>query len=103
MRRALVLPVIGSWLVSGLTGPVAAQPVASDDPIEVTTDTPQYCSELAVRLHNMVQVAVIKPPREVSSLSDEGKRMCAHGQTRGGIMRLRMALLLMMQDETPRK
>jgi hypothetical protein len=43
----------------------------------------------------MVRVAETPPPEEVTSLSSEGQRMCDQGKTRGGILRLRRALLLM--------
>jgi hypothetical protein len=35
---------------------------------------------------------------EVASLSTEGKRMCHDGLTRGGILRLRRALLILEQS-----
>jgi hypothetical protein len=102
MRFAPAFPAAGLLLVIGLAGSVVAQPAASDAPMEVTSDTPEYCLQLADRLHSsMVRVAAAKMPREVPSLSNEGQKMCANGQTRGGIMRLRKALLLLMQDETP--
>ena len=43
------------------------------------------------------------PPQEVTFLSSEGQRMCDQGQTRGGILRLRRALVLMMHrsDDGP--
>ena len=71
---------------------------AATAPMELTTDTPEYCNALANRLTGMVRYAAVPPPREVSFLSTEGQRMCALGQTRAGIMRLRKALTLMMQD-----
>jgi hypothetical protein len=37
-------------------------------------------------------------PREASDLTTEGQKMCSHGQTRGGIMRLRSALMIMEKD-----
>ena len=63
----------------------------------VTSDTPQYCLQLLDRISEMVRVAETPPPEEVTSLSSEGQRMCDQGKTRGGIMRLRRALLLMTQ------
>jgi hypothetical protein len=49
----------------------------------------------------MVRVASSPPPQEVTFLSSEGQRMCDQGQTRGGILRLRRALMLMMQRAGP--
>ena len=81
----------------------AGRAIAEDDgqqaPMEVTTDTPEYCQQLADRVHTLVAVSSAKPPREVADLSVEGQKMCEHGQTRGGIMRLRQAILIMKHDK----
>jgi hypothetical protein len=66
---------------------------------EITSDTPEYCLHLFDRLSSLVRQSVRPLPREVTELSSEGQRMCDHGQTRGGIMRLRKALVLMQQVE----
>jgi hypothetical protein len=86
----VVLPAISS-------GPVAAAPdeIVQTDPMEVTTDTPQYCLHLLDRVSQLVRVATAPVPREVTDLTTEGHRMCVHGQTRSGIMRLRSALMIM--------
>ena len=63
-------------------------------PPQVTTDTPQYCLQLLDQVSEEVRVSA-HPPQEVSNLSTEGQRMCDQGQTRGGIMRLRRALVLL--------
>jgi hypothetical protein len=63
--------------------------------MEVTSDTPEYCLELLDRVSELVRLAATPTPREVTDLTTEGHRMCAHGQTRGGIMRLRSALMIM--------
>jgi hypothetical protein len=65
--------------------------------LEITSDTPEYCLHLLDRLSSLVRQAVQPPPHEVTDLSSEGQRMCDHGQPRGGIMRLRRALVLMQQ------
>lgn len=91
----------GLLLAVGLATTVLAQPASPQAPMEVTTDTPEYCIQLLDRVHSMVQLAIAKPPHEVSFLSSEGQKMCAQGQTRGGIMRLRQAIMLMMHDEEP--
>jgi hypothetical protein len=65
-------------------------------PAQVTTDTPQYCLQLLDEVSELVRVRT-NPPEEVSNLSTEGQRMCDQGQTRGGIMRLRRALILLRQ------
>ena len=89
-------------LASRLAGSAVAQPVSSQAPMEVTTDTPAYCRYLADRLHILVQAAHVPPSHEVADLSTEGQRMCTVGQTRPGIMRLRLALMLIThKDDAP--
>jgi hypothetical protein len=73
--------------------------MAQAAPPEITTDTPEYCIQLQERFDNLRLTAPMPPPTEVLDLSVEGQRMCDHGQTRGGIMRLRSALRIMMQRE----
>lgn len=78
------------------SGPIAAQDqIVQSNPMEVTSDTPEYCLYLLDRVSQMVRVATVPTPREVTDLTTEGHRMCAHGQTRSGIMRLRSALMIM--------
>ena len=74
-------------------GPAAAQNLSN--PLEVTSDTPEYCLHLLDRVSEMVREATAPVPRDVTDLTTEGHRMCEHGQTRGGIMRLRSALMMM--------
>jgi len=90
------------WLGLALpANPAVAETGLQQAPMEVTTDTPEYCHQLADRVHTL-EVASGKPPREVSDLSVEGQKMCDHGQTRGGIMRLRQAILIMKHDAPTR-
>jgi hypothetical protein len=95
IMRTVSLGAASVWL--GAT-PLASQP----PPQRVTSDTPEYCLHLLDRVSEMVRVANSPPPHEVTFLSSEGQRMCVQGQTRGGILRLRRALMLMIhQDEGP--
>ena len=81
---------------------LAAAPVAGQSPPQrVISDTPEYCLELLDRVSEMVRVASIPPPEEVGLLSSEGQRMCDQGQTRGGIVRLRRALMLLTHQAGP--
>jgi hypothetical protein len=64
-------------------------------PMEVTTDTAEYCQHLLHRIRSLARVATVPVPHDVADLTSEGKQMCDNGQTRGGIMRLRSALMLM--------
>lgn len=72
-----------------------AQILVQSGPMEVTTDTPAYCQELLLRVGNLIRLATVPVPREVTDLTSEGQRMCDHGQTRGGIMRVRSALMML--------
>jgi hypothetical protein len=89
-----------SVIALGLTGfgvilPACAQ---SRDPI-VTSDSPEYCGVLMNRISGITRATTAPLPTEVAVLSEEGERMCVHGQTRGGILRLRRALEIMRRGE----
>jgi hypothetical protein len=87
--------VIGLGLLALMLG---AAPVSGQQrPQQVTSDTPEYCLRLFDRVSELVRV-VESPPPEVTSLSSEGQKMCDQGQTRGGILRLRRALLMLTQQ-----
>jgi hypothetical protein len=88
--------VFGVGLGAGLLGamPVVGQP----PPQQVISDTPEYCLRLADRLSELARAAPNPPSYEITSLSIEGQRMCNQGQTRGGLLRLRRALALMLQN-----
>lgn len=82
---ALLLCVSAAWPLSPLSGQPAPQ--------QVTTDTPQYCLVLLDRVSGLARGLAAPPPPEVTTLSAAGQQMCDRGQTRGGIMRLREALV----------
>jgi hypothetical protein len=103
MRAFLIVSLLlasGGWFAM-LDQRVAAQQAHDPAPMEVTTDTPEYCVYLQDRIHALILAASAPPPHEAANLSTEGQRMCEHGQTRGGIMRLRRALLLIQRDDPP--
>jgi hypothetical protein len=91
----LVLPAVIS--VSG--GPITArgQQRLTPKPFEITTDTREYCLHLLDRVSDLVRLSAEPIPPEVTSLSAEGEQLCDHGQPKGGILRLRRALLMMEQ------
>ena len=80
-------------LVSVLPG--FAQVPPQSGPMEITTDTPEYCRQLLHRVGDLVRLAATPVPVEVTDLTSEGQRMCDRGQTRGGIMRVRSALMIL--------
>src|SRR4029077_5967576 len=89
----------GRGVALAVAMPVVGQP----PPQQVTSDTPEYCMQLLNRISELARMAPLPPPTEVASLSMEGQRMCRQGQTRGGLLRLRRALALLLQkgDEEP--
>jgi hypothetical protein len=84
----------------GLTGFAVLAPAYAQtrDPI-VTSDTPEYCGVLMDRITGITRATAEPPPTEAAALSEEGERMCVHGQTRGGILRLRRALEIMLHGD----
>lgn len=94
-RLAGLLCCLGCGVLLRATA-VRAQEAA---PERVTSDTPEYCLRLFDHVSALVRIAPDPPPEEVTNLSTEGQRMCVHGQTRGGILRLRRALVLMREHE----
>lgn len=86
-------------LPSVSAGPVAAQvTVVQAPPVEITTDTPEYCQQLLTRIGERIRIATAPVPHEVTDLTTEGRDMCARGHPRGGIMRLRSALMILKND-----
>ena len=98
LTRAATLAVIGSCVA---LGPLGVPIVDGQTPVEqVTTDTPEYCLHLLERLR---QIERGRPPsQDVAFLSDEGRRMCDHGQIRAGITRLRRAMQIMLGSSAER-
>lgn len=89
---------LGLVLLGGAWGGVSGAPAGAESgPIVVTTDTPEYCHKLLDRISEAIQSTGSPAPVEVASLSTEGMQMCSSGLTRGGILRLRRALLLLEQ------
>lgn len=93
MIRAAVLSV--SLLLGGL----GITPASAGDPSapRVTSHSVEYCDWLVIRVNAMIYEARVPPPSDVVDLAAEGQRMCGQGQVRGGIMRLRRALMLIQQ------
>ena len=88
----VAIPISVGLGLEAMPRPVSGQAL----PQQVTTDTPEYCLQLLDRISELARIAV-NPPQEATSLSAEGQRMCNQGQTRGGILRLRRALVLLRQ------
>ena len=90
MIRRAALPLLAAQLLSA--APCLAQEPQS---FALTSDTPAYCAQLARQVterHSAVP--------DVQRLLAEGRDMCDRGQIRGGIRRLRRALVL-LHHKTP--
>ena len=91
--RAAFLSSLLSW---GATLPAGAQ---APRPMEVTSDSPAYCQQLAARIVVERQRAR-KPAPEIDALLDRGQRLCAAGRVRPGLNRLRHALLELREHDS---
>jgi hypothetical protein len=86
MIRHLALPVF--LLVAA---PCLAPCLADEAPSFVlTTDTPAYCTQLAKQVEARHSTLM-----DVQRLLAEGRDLCDRGQIRGGIRRLRRALVIL--------
>ena len=74
----------GGAAVTPGTGPEAGRTMV------VTSDSEAYCHTLSGVIASHSDL-----PREVRELKQEGDGMCEHGKIRGGITRLRRALLVL--------
>lgn len=80
MARHLALPLLL----------LAASPCLADEPsFALSSDTPAYCAQLAHTIE-----ARRSPLPDVARLLAEGRELCERGQIRGGIRRLRRALVI---------
>lgn len=86
MRRVVSLAAPRVVLCALLWAQAAA---AQQKPMAVITDTTDYCEELHRRL-----TACDPTDSEILMLIREGQQMCDHGEVRGGILRLRRALIM---------
>ncbi len=66
-----------------------------EDATRVISDTPDYCNQLYGQASAEAQKTPAALAAEVDTLVERGRQMCRAGQIRGGIIRLRRALMLM--------
>jgi hypothetical protein len=87
------LPVLASLLLLS-SGQVRAQDQDAPVPMAVTSDTGAYCQILLaqIRAHGAL-------PPAVRDLQAEGRDLCNEGQIRGGINRLRRALMVLHSSQ----
>jgi hypothetical protein len=97
MISARSMTLAGMWLGAGLSSATADGVYTEPGPMPVITDTPEYCWHLAAEVAEARRTAPTTPP-PVRVLAAEGRRMCDNGMVRGGILRLRRALLLLRNE-----
>ena len=96
LARPMTLAAL--WLSAGLSSATADELGIDPGPMPVITDTPEYCLHLAQEVAAAQQMAPSTPPR-VRVLASQGQRMCDTGMVRGGIRRLRSALILLRNEQ----
>jgi len=96
MRRLGVL-----W-AAVLAAALPAGGAAGSEVPRVITHTRDYCEALSARAGELRQ-ARGSTPAEAVLLAAEGDRLCAQGQIRPGIMRLRRAIMLLREGEAPQR
>ena len=60
-----------------------------DDPMTVTTDTPEYCLSLADQMQAQGEMSA-----NAHILWQNGRSLCEHGHVRRGLARLRRAMMV---------
>ncbi len=95
MLRAIHISSIALVLLAVNAGAGLLPSAAGESPEQVTTDTLTYCRKLAARV-DQLESGGTKPSEAAVHLSVAGKDMCEHGGIRGGIMRLRSAIVLLL-------
>lgn len=81
------------------SGTTASTAGGSTNAEAVTTEDGRYCAHLQAKVAQVEQDTLQPPLQEAVSLSAEGTRLCEEGNVRGGIRRLRRALVLMMHAQ----
>lgn len=92
------LTVFGLLTLGAATASSQTAPPPPSGPVQVTTDTVEYCAFLAARIARAQQQRP-DAPRQVEELAEEGQHMCTTGLIRGGLVRLRRALLMLRSEK----
>jgi hypothetical protein len=96
MRGSLRMGSIAGSATVLLVGLFAPPPARTQPaPMQLLTDTPHYCAELFAEVE-ATQNALLEPaPPVVDRLALEGRQLCSLGEVRGGVIRLRRAMVLL--------
>ncbi|HET6183996.1 MAG TPA: hypothetical protein VFA03_10440 [Acetobacteraceae bacterium] len=98
---SLVVRIAGIAGIAAGIGIVLAFVIPRSGPtptVVVTTDTEPFCQQLSAKLQELIRVSPRPPQPDVLSLGDEGRHLCDIGEVRGGILRLRRGVALMMHQ-----
>ena len=71
-------------------------PAAAEGALRITSDTLAYCQSLRAQVNALMRRDGGAASAEVLRLRATGQRLCAEGEVRGGVLRLRGAVLLLM-------
>jgi hypothetical protein len=93
---------MGVLWAAALAAAVPAGGVAGSELPRVITHTRDYCEALSARAAELRQ-GQGSMPAEAELLAAEGDRLCAQGQIRPGIMRLRRAIMLLREGEAAQR
>lgn len=75
---------------------------AAEGALRITSDTLAYCQSLRQQVNALMRRDGGTASAEVMHLSATGQRLCAAGEVRGGVLRLRGAVLLLMHQSPDR-
>ena len=81
---------------------VAPPPAAAEGALRITSDTLAYCQSLRAQVNALMRRDGGAASAEVLRLRATGERLCAEGEVRGGVLRLRGAVLLLMHRSPDR-
>ena len=84
------------WLLALPVSAIGILPIQSDRPLRITTESAEYCQALAARLAATPRAAAELP----RGLGEEGRHLCAIGQYRTGIAKLRRAIRAARAEQT---
>jgi hypothetical protein len=88
----------GLFATVGFAATVHGQSTDDMPPARVTSDTAEFCAQLARQLRAEIRArSTPEVPDEVRMLQHEGRRMCQEGHIRPGILRIRQALMILKQ------
>jgi len=83
--------------------PVAVPPrPVAEGALRITSDTLAYCQNLRAQVNALMRRDGGVASAEVMRLRATGERLCAEGEVRGGVLRLRGAVLLLMHHSPDR-